>query len=156
MLAAQVIAALPPAVMRCQSACARQRSAGSRQCMCVCARGRSIGNGLCVCACACGRNVGYGLAPPLCVPPVRFGAGDVGAARQGLSGEAAPPVAPLPVVATDTMRRFLLYHYNGLEDPGRRPVCVAVRVAQIDDSSGSGKNGATGLAVSWCNSPRSR
>ncbi len=42
---------------------------------------------------------------------------------------------------TDTMRRFVLYHYNGLEDPGRKPVCVTVNVSQIDDSSGSGASG---------------
>ena len=36
------------------------------------------------------------------------------------------------------MRQFVLYHYNGLEDPGRKPACVAVHVTQLDDASGSG------------------
>ncbi len=62
-----------------------------------------------------------------------------------VTGEAAMPDASSPtaagfdsVPAPSPLRRFVLYHYNGLEDPGRKPACVAVHVSQIDDASGSG------------------
>lgn len=50
-------------------------------------------------------------------------------AEYGSSGAGAARSAPSPV------RRFTLYHYNGLEDPGRRPACVPIVVSQPDDSA---------------------
>lgn len=32
------------------------------------------------------------------------------------------------------MRSFVVFHYNGLEDPRRRPVCVPMLVRQPDES----------------------
>jgi hypothetical protein len=47
-------------------------------------------------------------------------------------GGAAPSAAAGGAVS---IRHFTLYHYNGLEDPGRQPACVPLYVSQPDESS---------------------
>ncbi len=53
----------------------------------------------------------------------------------GSSGSAGAPAAAAASSGVSSTRKFVLYHYNGLEDATRRPVCVPMVISQPDDSA---------------------